>query len=254
MGSALLTGPPNKLPAIAIGVTGPNQLHVGILYMEGGECQMLDQVLAQGTGTKLRKSPFKPGKYSHIPLALPEERVDQISAHCRQVFELNEFGIPYGFSPPIKVFNDDNTLNTEEIVGLTCATFIIGVLQRIGIHLVRVEDWPLRTADLTWMEKFVREILAKLSIADSTHINRVKNSLKEQNVVRVKPSEVAAGAECLSEKDEKSYGEPPFSFEVIDPVGARIEKELIERDQANRLDAKRKERRKRKKQLGRKRR
>jgi hypothetical protein len=48
-----------------------------------------------------------------------------------------------------------NYIRTAAGEGLTCATFILAVMNSVGIKLLEDETWPVREEDKEWIEQIV---------------------------------------------------------------------------------------------------
>lgn len=124
-----------EFAAIAIKQVHRSQNHIGLLYRSGDSDSV--KLLHLAWHYDLRNN--LPGR-DHFWVAphIPRLRLQVLAARCRQVFRKNRNRIPYGFSPP----NHCIDKKTGEFLlsptrhGLTCATFVLAVLESIGIRLL----------------------------------------------------------------------------------------------------------------------
>src|SRR5690606_9266462 len=94
---------------------------------------------------------------------------------------------------------------------LTCATFVLALCARVGIRLLKAEEWPARPQeDAAAFEQLIRWLKPR----DPVHAAEVE---KEKGCVRFRPEEVAASA---------THKPPPSPFEHAERIGREIMAEL----------------------------
>jgi hypothetical protein len=128
----------------------------------------------------------------------------------------NRNNIPYGFDPGGSCFEVATGLYRPPPPGkgLTCATFISGVLNSLGFDVVVEETWPVRIADLEW-QTLVIECLRDTG-ASRHHIDAIEADVGS---MRLRPEEAVAAATI-------PFADWPSSFDVVEPMGQQVLAEL----------------------------
>lgn len=178
--------------AIAIGTSGPNQRHIGVLHRDTDAGQLLMLHLRW----HFRLSNDVPDlSFLWIDPGAHPKRLVQVAAICRQVWRANQDnGIPYGFSEPADCLDMDTCkfLVGPTQLGLTCASFVLAVFHRAGLQLVDYASWPLdRTGDREWQEAIIN-LLAENGASDD-HVNALRGEIG-RGAVRYRPEEVGGAA------------------------------------------------------------
>ena len=75
--------------------------------------------------------------------------------------------------------------------GLTCATFVILVFDRLGFQMLNLESWPQRVEDATWQA----EIIGKLRLHSTMSQEELALLAGDVGSVRFRPIEVAAASQ-----------------------------------------------------------
>jgi hypothetical protein len=75
--------------------------------------------------------------------------------------------------------------------GLTCATFILLVFDRLGFQVLNSDSWPQRPDDAVWQA----EIIAKLRLHSTMSEEELGSLANDVGSVRFRPIEVAAATE-----------------------------------------------------------
>jgi hypothetical protein len=145
------------------------------------------------------------------PPVVPE-RLRQLAAVCRRVSRKNEQGgIPYAFSCPEGASDVQTSafLLGPTRFGLTCATFVLALLEHAGLALVQLDSWPSgRAGDEQWQMRILAD-LEKCG-ASKEHLEHVR---QEIGSVRYRPEEVAAAA---------TIAPPPAVFKAIERLAEAI--------------------------------
>lgn len=207
--------PSEHRAAIAITEPRPGQRHLGIAYRvaAGSEPRLLHLAWHRA----LRDDEHVGGRYRCVLLAdVPPAMQPVIVAQCKRSSEADsEDGLPYGFGyTPSSVHRDESTgrLLIEGASGLTCATFVLALLEVSGVRLADLDSWQDRDGDDAWKE-WVAEALQQ-SGASEAHVAAVRN---DSGHVRVRPEDVAGAA---------TAGPLPVGFAVAISRGAEILTEL----------------------------
>ncbi len=177
---------------VAIAITStPDGLHqhIGILHKDETTSEI--RLLHLAWHHILKSGEPKPS-YIWIAPAIPAKRARQVAAFCRKVYRANASnGIPYAFSKATDCFD----LGSGEFIfgstrlGLTCASFVLGVFHSTGLPLIEYETWPVdRDGDREW-QQFV---LTQLQVSASP--NHILQVTSEIGLVRYRPEEVAGAA------------------------------------------------------------
>jgi hypothetical protein len=177
--------------ALLIGISRPNQRHVGICHRSENPPQIsllhLEDDRALTNGAPL------PG-YLWIDPNIHPRRLSQVAAICRNVWKTNQRGgIPFGFGPPTDCFDEEthSYLFGPTHLGLTCATFVLAVFHRAGLQLVNYASWPTeRLEDAAWQQEIIKYL--ERTILDKERILQLKEVVGK--AVRYRPEEVAGAA------------------------------------------------------------
>jgi len=128
--------------------------HAGILY----RCPVDNQIylLHFGAAGEVRREPWS-ASYAWCALNLLHDELYQLSQLCKLIVDLRE-EIPYGVSFKCDTRFCVNTghleLNTAQ-KGLTCATFVLALLNGFNINLIDTETWPpASAADLQYIADY----------------------------------------------------------------------------------------------------
>lgn len=137
--------------AIAIAQVSDDQNHTGILYRDDdGKLWFLHLAW----NYKLLSGTF-PLTYQWAATIRPTSVLKFLAVICENIRLANP-PIPYGLDRTGIVFSPTTgeMLPGENGKGLTCASFILAVLDTFNISLLKEEEWPL-DANLQWQEKVV---------------------------------------------------------------------------------------------------
>ena len=207
--------PSDHLAALGIGEPRAGQRHIGILYR--ARAGNPPRFLHLAWHLNLRDNDNLPTKYRCALLRdVPTLLHPTIVAQCKRSAEVDTLqGLPYGFGyKPTTVHrkSDGGALVIEGASGLTCATFVLAILQVANVQLVDLSTWMDREGDDSWKEAIIAQLAA--AGASEEHMAAVRDNKHE---VRVRPEDVAGAAtEVLR----------PVSFEPAVQKGLQILREL----------------------------
>ena len=195
---------------IAIRRVGEDQLHTGIAYRPEEEAGF--RLLHLAWHLDLQATEPIPSAYRFVELAdIPAALHPTIVAQCkRSEFADMPRGLPYGFgySEAKVARNANDELVITGASGLTCATFVLGILGLARIHLLDLDTWQNRPGDDAWKRHIIRALVH--ARAEPSHVAAVR---EDTDHVRVRPEDVIAGATC----------EPlPASFGYANSMGSNI--------------------------------
>jgi len=179
-----------RAAAIAIANIAANQRHIGILH-RGSSPNSPVKFLHLAFHFDLRNEDQISAKYVWVGPKVPEARLRQVAAKCRQIHRANGPNLPYAFSPPIDCIDAQTGqyLLGPTNHGLTCASFVLAVFERAGLRLVDYGSWQInRPGDMEWQTSIL-EVLRNGS--SQQHIAALQ---AEIGAVRFRPEEVAGAA------------------------------------------------------------
>ena len=138
----------------------------------------------------------------------------QVPAICELIRENNEsigFGIKFSET---KFDTHGNLVSGNNDFGLTCATFVIAVLQRASIYSIDTENWQPREQDVEWQKKVLEHLVEAnsenpISCPDVV-VDHFRNNI---GFFRYRPEEVAAST---------ASPEMPATFDFCQEYGHRI--------------------------------
>jgi hypothetical protein len=191
--------PFNEMGFAALAITNDGS-HIGILYrlIEGGPISMMHlcwdhQLLNRQFGARHHAD------YVWVELAIDPLRAKQIGQFCVEVSQSNPDGIPYAFGDPMGAFADDGKwIEANQRVGLTCASFVLSILEQVGINLVDRRAWRKHWDDALFFSWMIRALRGEFSpdppaALRPDHWMAVEDQVA-RGAVRYKPMEVAGAA------------------------------------------------------------
>lgn len=194
--------------------SGPNQRHVGFLYKLGNEPAKMLHLAWQH---KLCEEP-PTADYCWVQSGLDETNRKVIAPAVAEVFSSQQLPMPY--SPIFQgVYFDANTLEYdrhEPGEGLTCATFIMAVLDALGRPLFDVDEWAARDADAQWHDTIIN-MLQRSPDASPEHIAAMR---ARPRGARFRPEEVVGSMAVSSQ---------PVSFTAARVLGLCVLGDLDKR-------------------------
>jgi hypothetical protein len=125
-------------------------------------------------------------------------RAKQVAQFCVEVYESNPDGIPYAFGDPFGAYDGGGKFNpANQRVGLTCSSFVVSLLEQIGVNIVDRRVWRRHGDD----DQFFRWIIKALgggypnipAARRPDHCQAVRNQVAA-GAVRYKPTEIAGAA------------------------------------------------------------
>jgi hypothetical protein len=174
------------LAALAIRQTHPGQRHTGIAYRvdDGGTIFLLHLEWNYRLTSEAFSAP-----YLWVQTSLPIREQKYVAGLCALIAN-RQPGIPYGLERTGVSFdtNTGDIVVGEEGKGLTCASFILAVMQSIGLTLLEEDEWPQRNND-AW-QSWVVETLRKTK-APQAQIDAVERDVGSR---RFTPEEVVASS------------------------------------------------------------
>lgn len=171
-------------------VEGGN-LHSGLLYrLAGREPRILHLAFHHRLEDDVAAEPFRWSQ-----LGLDEDNKIVLAVLLSRIAAADQ-PISYGFDARGICFDptSGNILPSPPGKGLTCATFIVAVLQTYGHILIDSASWPERDEDKNWQEWILR-ILERHATAE--HVEAVRQDV---GAARFRPDEIVAAGN-LPESD-----------------------------------------------------
>jgi hypothetical protein len=199
--------------ALAIGKTGREQRHLGILYRPTATDPF--RFLHLASHLDLRdEGALSSGFRCVLVVDLPLELHPTVVAQCKRSVDADLLGVPYGFGyKPTTATRDPTTgrLTLNGPSGLTCATFVLAIFELAGLQLADLATWRDRQGDDDWKERIIGSMANRRSAKELEAIRR------DAADARVRPED-AAGAGTASPL--------PATFEVAVARGDEILSEL----------------------------
>lgn len=174
---------PADLIAVAINRNN-KEPHCGIVYPDAaGQVLMCDMQFEHQLG--LRRPP---NDYIWVPVRLEPEEVIQIAEFVELVIEQHRLHpLRYSFSYAPDGF--DVTGRLRDGVGVTCATFIVNIFDRLRLTFVDMGTWRSRPVqDSAFRERIVRYAV------ECGNLALARRLLAEHQAFRLKPWEVCGSA------------------------------------------------------------
>ena len=210
--------PLNRRAVLGVGEPRKGQRHIGIAYRTEASAPLRFMHLAWHHD--LRDDDQVRDIYRCVILAdVPAELEPTIVAQCKRSSAADAKGIPFGFGyQPLSVTRDPVTdaLRLRGPSGLTCATFVLAMLELANIRLADLSSWQDRQGDAEWKAGIVEDLDDRG--ADPAHVEGVRS---DRNHTRVRPEDVAGAA---------TVSPLPASFTSAVVRGASIVDELARDD------------------------
>jgi hypothetical protein len=185
---------------IAIAITGDNnQRHIGLLFRT--DRNHAPKLLHLAFHSRLKCD--EPVKYAndyfwlHCPSFSDDEQL-QLAVWFEKIFSVNGNNIPYGLEYGSSGHFQQNGkfIQTNENIGLTCATFVMALFEDFSFPIVNIESWESRDDDKKWQERIVvcmqEDMNKNPHLYTNTHITT--QILNIGIAVRFRPEEVAVSA------------------------------------------------------------
>jgi hypothetical protein len=201
-----VTNPPEEVGLVAIAI-GMDARHLALLFrFEVNEPMM---VLHLAWEHDLRCEDVWPqmaNNYLGVTIDRGPMRSEAVADQCLNIVEANPGGLPYAFGDPSEAFDENHKfIPGNQRVGLTCASFVLAVLEQAGIRLVIREDWGENYDDPQFYRWIIRALSGEIPgypAANPDHVAAVRAQIAA-GAIRYRPIEVAGAATSDS---------PPASF------------------------------------------
>ena len=198
--------------AVAIGRHDP-YLHTGVIYRSSAnELRMLDLRM------HLRIGNSRPTRnFAWAVPNIPIEEARQIAGLCERIAETRPH-VHYGFhyAPSVFSVKDGSLQLGDNMIGLTCATFVLALFHSFNIRLVLEETWKPRESDAQWQEEIL-EWMARDGTRERLGIDDkyLQGNAKDIGCLRYRPEEVAGA--CLMD-------DIPVDFALAERIGKKVVK------------------------------
>lgn len=128
--------------------------HLGIAYQLPGSAS--HELLHLKFHRKLRREPL-PSNSFHLEPVNVGLRNTALAQYCSYVAQKNPpASLNYGFSYSRPTFDESGDfVSRPGFEGLTCATFVLSVLESFGIPVVDHDNWPTLPADEAWQNQMM---------------------------------------------------------------------------------------------------
>lgn len=204
---------------IAIGGDGQFN-HCSVLYKWYEEIRTID-FFDQSIRSKITIGDLGQWNYLYVKYnkdAIIDPIADQVPARCELIKEKNDsitFGIRF---TETKFDHDGELIFANGDFGLTCATFVLALLESAGIILINLGDWQNRDKDTEW-QQYVLNYYRKRNLREpnSYDENLVPHYESNLGCFRYRPEEVAAAS---------SAENLPTGFDFCEDYGRRINEAL----------------------------
>ena len=143
MTASIVLHPMSTGPTEAAVVTveaGAIGAHVGLLFLAGADGARRHLHLAWHM--RLEDEPAPPSDALWVAPRLKEQQLDDVAISAHLIAARQRDGrVPYAFDPANARFASDGTLQLNQSIGLTCATFVMLVFEYAGIELLEKTSW-----------------------------------------------------------------------------------------------------------------
>jgi|WetSurSiteA1Bulk_404760.scaffolds.fasta_scaffold00007_22 hypothetical protein len=211
---------PNISSYIAIAITGDNnQRHIGVLFRK--DKNNPPKLLHLAFHSRLQCD--EPIEYAskffwlHCP-SLSEDEQLQLAVWFETIFAVNGSNIPYGLAYSSSGYFDQNGkfIQTNENIGLTCATFVMALFEDFDLPIIDTESWMSRDDDKKWQKKIIecmeKDMKKYPHLYSNTHIETQISNIGV--AVRFRPEEVAVSANI--------FEDGLITFQQAEPLGKKL--------------------------------
>lgn len=170
------------------------QFHAGVLFAsKAGPATLVHFATHQDLRDEVYNAGTH-GAYVYVRLELEDEYIAPACAYFRDVIEQNRGRLTYSAFYAGGTFDSETGAHAPAPgeLGMTCATFVVGLLLGAGIDLVAWETWEARPEDVAWLRRITRVL--ELSVPTYTTANVVAELAACTNFVRIRPEEVGGAA------------------------------------------------------------
>ncbi|MGN7612698.1 hypothetical protein ACQZV8_11500 [Magnetococcales bacterium HHB-1] len=178
--------PKDQYFGVAIQVRSPGQYHPGLIYRHKiGEEALLCHF---STHFNSRVQPL-PDYYfwGYTPFSLTEQR--EIATFTASIHR-QKILVPYGFAYNPPYFTEQGDLLPKPLgEGLTCATFLLAILEAKGYSILDRKTWTIQPDDQTWRQQTLDAL--KDRGTEPEHLQAMTKIM--DNALRYRPEEVVAG-------------------------------------------------------------
>lgn len=176
---------PDDQVGIAISFSA-HQNHLGCLYRL--DRQRVRQVHL-ANHLDLRDEELSGNFQAWVTPNYPLKRLEQVAALARRFVKRHRDGrIGYGFDQPFEAIRRDGSLQPD-LVGLTCASFVVGLFNTAGLPVVDEVNWPRDPADDSWQANIA-------GLISRRHPEQAQRLIQQNGKTRYRPSLVFA-AGCV---------------------------------------------------------
>jgi hypothetical protein len=219
--------PFSEMGFAAIAITKSGR-HIGLLYriVEGDSIYMIDLAWDHVLRNELVGA-IHSNEYLWVNLRINPLRAEVFASFCVEIYETNRGKIPYAFGEPTGAFNEKNEfVPIDQRVGLTCASFVVSLLEKAGVNLIDRKSWGKHSDDQRFFAWIIRALKGEIegfpkALRDDHHVE-VERQVRN-GAVRYKPTEVAGAA---------SAGFMPISFAEACMLAGEIKCELPDTSKA----------------------
>lgn len=181
--------------AVAIIENGPTSSHLGAFYRGEDGLRLLHLAFHMD----VRDEPAPSGFFWHSLTDLDMFVAEQIAATFNVAATLyankpaNERSpLQYSFANDPEFVGPDLTVgSTLPGTGYTCSTFVLRILENIGIMLIDRTTWKARAEDADWQSWIIECLIRKYGDAVADHVKAMR---KEIGAFRIRPADVVAAA------------------------------------------------------------
>lgn len=190
--------PDSAIAAVAIKRVAGEQYHVGLVYRPDAGAPL--RLLHLGGHHRLKDEVLR-NSYSCVLLAgLPRTLAPTVVMNCKLAAEAPENRhLPYGFGYQVDSVRQDpatGVITLHGPSGLTCATFVLAILDVAGFILLDLGTWQERPGDHEWKDFVIAEL--ERTWASAEHVESVRG---DRSHTRVRPDDVAGGADVGANVD-----------------------------------------------------
>lgn len=159
--------------------------HIGLLFIKSQNDQA--KFLHLAPHRSLRTEYIEKGFW--IRLGLTNRQIRQLAGFCALISENTpKDSVPFDiYYDANRMYFDDNGnyLHSEQYEGLTCATFIMAIFERLAFRLLLTENWKSDTEDAIWHRRIIETM--RESAKEEAHFEAMANNI---GCARYRPADI----------------------------------------------------------------
>ena len=177
--------PKNFILGLALRRISSQQNHIGFVFFDSNNQLKICHLCWH---KEMRLEDFNDNRYGISDILINSYNLTHLAATLESIGSKNQSSIPYSFSSPVVVFDGSHVyVGHGKGEGLTCATFVMSVLEYNAFKIVDKSTWQTTLSDRNWCSEIISN-LTRSGITDQQHISTMRAAISK--VTRFKPEQI----------------------------------------------------------------